>query len=173
MRVVRSSSLTLGNSHHWLSHNRSRYSYQGRRGDCWLSGNNTYTGSTKVVQGGLVAGSTNAFGTGLVVINGAGCLLCRYSESMLPHGVELGGAIEFANNGAVKVELAGGVIQPPGAFSVPLFLLPEGESISAEAVPLEHTFESVSGAVVTSAVGAKTLISAEFTFTGGTVILIK
>jgi hypothetical protein len=73
----------------------------------------------------------------------------------------------------VKVELANGVTQPTGTFSVPLFLLPEGESINTEDVPLEHALDRVYGEVVTSAVGSQTLISAEFTFTGGTLILLR
>ena len=39
-------------------------------GKLGLSGNNTYTGGTTIVQGKLVAGSNTALGTGPVVING-------------------------------------------------------------------------------------------------------
>ncbi|MDD2600478.1 MAG: autotransporter-associated beta strand repeat-containing protein [Kiritimatiellae bacterium] len=138
-----------------------------------LSGNNTYNSLTTVLEGGLVAGSANAFGKGPVRVDGAGRLVCRYSDSMLPNGVELGGTIEFINGGAVKVELAGGAIQPPGSFSVPLFLLPAGGSISPQDVPLEHTLKSVFGEVVTSNVGSQILVSARFTCTGGSLILIQ
>jgi autotransporter-associated beta strand protein len=138
-----------------------------------LGGSNSYTGQTSIVEGGIFAATADAFGTGPVKVSGAGRLVCRYSDSMLTNGVELDGMIEFINGGAVKVELANGVTQPTGTFSVPLFLLPEGESINTEDVPLEHALDRVYGEVVTSAVGSQTLISAEFTFTGGTLILLR
>ncbi len=138
-----------------------------------LGGSNSYTGLTAIVEGGLFPAAADALGTGPVKVSGAGRLLCRYSGSMLTNGVELGGRIEFASGGAVRVELAEGASQPTGTFAVPLFLLPAGESITAQEVPLEHTLVNVSAQVVISTVGSQTLVSAEFASTAGTLIMVR
>ena len=119
-------------------------------GNVVLSGGNSYTGLTKVVQGGLAGTSASAFGGGPVSVDGEGRLLTFYSESMPSNGIELGGIIEFLNGGAVRIELADGVSQPAGSFSVPLFLLPEGESINPGDIPVEHMLSSVGVEVTTS-----------------------
>jgi hypothetical protein len=80
--------------------------------------------------------------------------------------------IEFVSGGGVKVEMADGATQPTGSFSVPLFLLPEGESINPENVPLEYTLVHVSAVVATSTVGTRTLVSAQFTTHTGTIIML-
>jgi len=138
-----------------------------------LGGSNSYTGLTTIVEGGLFPAAADALGTGPVKVSGAGRLLCRYSESMLDNGAELGGMIEFVNGGAVRVELAEDADQPTGTFTVPLFRLPAGVSITTQDVPLEHTLVNVSARVVVSEVGAQTLVAAEFSSTAGTMILVR
>jgi hypothetical protein len=128
---------------------------------------------TSIVEGDLFAGTADALGTGPVSVKGEGRLLCRYAAGMPANGVELGGMIEFVSGGGVKVEMADGATQPTGNFSVPLFLLPEGESINPEDVPLEHTLLHVSAEVSTSAVGTRMLVSAQFTSYAGTKIIVQ
>ncbi|MDD2599535.1 MAG: autotransporter-associated beta strand repeat-containing protein [Kiritimatiellae bacterium] len=138
-----------------------------------LAGANSYTGLTEIAQGALAAGSAAAFGSGPVRVKGEGRLLHLCSGSILPNGVELGDKIEFIDGGAVRVAMAEGVKQPPWRFTVPLFLLAAGESMTAEEVPLEHTLTHVDAQVVLSTVGARTLVSAEFLPTGGTLLILR
>lgn len=138
-----------------------------------LAGANTYAGLTEIAQGALAGRSATAFGTGPVRVKGEGRLLCLCSNSMPPNGVELGGKIEFVNGGAVRVAMAEGVAQSSWNFTMPLFLLAAGESITAEELSLEHTLAHMDAQVVFSAVGTRTLVSAEFTSTGGTLFIIR
>ena len=141
-------------------------------GDVVLGGSNSYTGLTEIVQGGLAGTSASAFGTGPVSVKGEGRFLALYSTSMPENGVELGGMIEFVNGGAVRVGVAKGETQPLGNFTMPLFLLPEGESIDPQDVPIDNGLVGGSVTVTTSAVGSRTLVSAEFRSFTGTILMI-
>ncbi|MFO7936519.1 MAG: autotransporter-associated beta strand repeat-containing protein [Kiritimatiellia bacterium] len=135
-----------------------------------LGGNNSYTGITTIAAGSLCPASPDAFGSGPVEVKDSGRLLRGYSDPAMPNGVELGGPISFVNGGAVLVELAEGETVD-GNFSVPLFLLPEGESIDPATVPVEHSLDDYIVSATTSSVGSRQLVSAEFSYQGLLIIL--
>lgn len=135
-----------------------------------LGGNNTYAGRTEIVAGTLEPLNAGAIGTGPLLLRPAGRLLRRYPGTGMPNGVELGGPITFETGSAVRVELEEGQ-RLSGSVPLPLFLLAEGQTIEAAAVPVEHAFANTTATVSTSTVGTRVLVSVQFKYQGSLIIL--
>ncbi len=135
-----------------------------------LGGANSYTGLTQIIAGQLEPVSVHALGSGPVLIEADGRLLRRYPGPALPDGVELGGALTFKEGSAVRIELDAG--EPmPGNFTLPLFLLAEGQSIDPATVPVEHALPNCAATVTTSLAGSHVLVSATLRFYGTLLML--
>ncbi|MFO7937374.1 MAG: autotransporter-associated beta strand repeat-containing protein [Kiritimatiellia bacterium] len=139
-------------------------------GQVILGGANSYTGLTTIINGTLCPISSDAFGTGPVNVRDTGRLLRRYPELTLPNGVELGGPINFSDGGAVRVALEEG-LSAPGNFTLPLFLLAEGETIDPMTVPVEHNLPNYVATVTTSTVGTRVVVSAQLSYQGTLIML--
>jgi len=135
-----------------------------------LGGDNSYTGVTQISAGRLEPVTASALGTGPVLLKPAGRLLRRYPGAPLPAGVELGGAISFESGSAVRVELDAGQ-SLTGKFTLPLFLLAEGESLDPADVPIEHEFKNYRAVVSNSTLGSRVLVSVTLTFQGTLLML--
>jgi len=136
-----------------------------------LGGENSYTGLTEIIAGNLEPVSANALGTGPVLLRPEGRLLRRYPGATMPNGVELGGPITFESGSAVLIELEDGQ-ELAGNFTVPLFLLADGESVDPLDVPIEHDFTNYSAVVSTSVVESRMLVSVTLTYEG-TILLLQ
>jgi len=136
-----------------------------------LGGANSYTGQTLVIAGTLRPASTNAFGTGPVLVKGTGVLARRHPDATMPNGVELGAAITFEDGSRLDVVFANG-FTVTGNFTVPLFTVPSSVAISPATVPVRHSLTNYRATVTTSTVGARTLVSAQLTFQGS-MMLVK
>lgn len=141
-----------------------------------LGGENTYTGLTQVTDGTLVPASTNAFGTGPVAVRAGGSLQIRHPDAAMPYGVSLGAAITFDAGAQVKIAFDPG-FSPSGlnTFSVPLFLLPAGETIDPATVPVVTEVQYFRPTVVTDVLGegvaARVLVSVKYQFRGTLLML--
>jgi autotransporter-associated beta strand protein len=135
-----------------------------------LGGYNSYTGLTAVTSGALRPTTTNAFGTGPVKVHAGGRLVRRYPSATMPKGVELGGAITFEAGSAVRVELEEGQALSAN-FTLPLFLLPTGETIDPSTVPIEHAFRNYKATVRTSTVDSRVLVSVQLTIYGTRIVV--
>lgn len=100
-----------------------------------------------------------------MLLKAEGRLLRRYPETGLPNGVELGGAITFEDGAAVRVGLAEGQTLL-GNFTLPLFLLAEGEAVEPATVPVEHGFSNYKATVTTSMGGSRMLVSVRLAYQG-------
>lgn len=144
---------------------------KGGLGTLVLGGANTYTGQTVIVTGALRPASTNALGSGPVLLKPAGRLVRRHPEAALPKGVQLGGPIAFEPGSAVRVEWADGYTVTRNV-TVPLFTVPTAVAPDAAAVPVQHGLSNYHTTVVTSdAGGGQTLYSATLTYSGAVLIL--
>ncbi len=137
-----------------------------------LGGANSYTGQTLVIAGALRPASTNAFGTGPVLIKGAGTLSRRYPDAALPAGVALGSTVTFEAGARLEIALDEG-FTVPGNFTVPLFTVPSGMAPDPATVPVRHSLLNYKATVVTAPLsGGRTLFSAELSFQG-TLMMVK
>jgi autotransporter-associated beta strand protein len=136
-----------------------------------LGGANSYTGQTQIIAGALRPDSTNAFGTGPVLVKNGGALLRRYPDANLPDGVALGSAITFESGSHVDIVLNAG-FTVTGNITVPLFTVPSGVSVDPASVPVRHSLKNFKATVITSALGSRTQVSAQLVFQG-TVVTVK
>jgi autotransporter-associated beta strand protein len=136
-----------------------------------LGGANSYTGQTQIIAGMLEPVSTNALGSGPVLLKPQGRLLRRYPGPALTNGVMLGSTITFEPGSQVAVQVDAGYSVTKN-FTLPLFLLPVGGTIDPATVPVQHTLASYKATVTTSTVGSRVLVSAQLTFQGS-LMLVK
>ena len=131
-----------------------------------LGGANSYTGLTQIIVGTLEPVSTNALGTGPVLLKPEGRLLRRYPSVTMPSGVMLGSAITFESGAQVVLVLDAGFTVTRN-FTVPLFSVPSGVVVDPATVPVSYSLQNYKATVVASdAGGDRTLFSAQFTFRG-------
>lgn len=135
-----------------------------------LGGANSYTGLTQIIAGTLEPVSTNAFGTGPVLLKPEGRLLRRYPGVALTNGVELGSWIAFEAGSQVVIQMDAGYTVSRN-FMVPLFLLPPGGTIDPASVPVQYSLSNYKATVTTSTVGSRLLVSASFAFQGSLMLL--
>ena len=137
-----------------------------------LGGSNSYTGLTQIIAGTLEPVSTNAFGTGPVLLKPEGRLLRRYPGASLANGVVLGAAIAFESGSQVVVQLDAGYSVSHN-FMVPLFTVPSSVAPDPASVPVQFSLLNYKATVITADAGnSRTLVSAKLTFQGA-LMLVK
>jgi len=135
-----------------------------------LGGANSYTGLTQIIAGTLEPVSTNAFGTGPVLLKPEGRLLRRYPGAALANGVALGSTITFESGSQVVVQLDAGYSVSHN-FTVPLFTVPSSVAINPASVPVQYSLSNYKATVTATTVGSMILVSAQFAFQGSLMLL--
>lgn len=140
-----------------------------------LGGENSYTGLTTVAVGSVRPTSPAAFGTSPVTFMPGTALQRCYSDTALTNGVEFGKTVTFEAGSMIQLVLDGEAAQG-GLITLPLFLLPPGETIDLEALSVNYSLPNYRLQVYSETVGAgaaaRVLVSAKLTL-NGTVVTVR
>lgn len=140
-----------------------------------LGGANSYTGLTTVAVGTVRPTSPTAFGTSPVTFMPGTALQRCYSDTALVNGVEFGKTVTFEAGSMIQLVLDGGAEQG-GLITLPLFLLPPGETMDLEALSVNYSLPNYRLQVYSETVGAgaaaRVLVSAKLTL-NGTIVTVR